>query len=127
MQFHAVVWLDHRESRIFYFNSDSYEKKVIHASNNHLHLHHKSGSIGTGREPIDQTYYHHIAVALKDVKEILVVGPSYAKKEFIKHVQQHDISLSKKIAGFSVRDQATDSEIVTFARKFFKAYDKMLG
>jgi hypothetical protein len=42
--YHAVVWLDHHEARIVYFNADDTDEKVVHPAHPPRHLHHTAGS-----------------------------------------------------------------------------------
>ena len=38
--FHAVIWIDHREARVFHFNPHEADKLVLHADNPNRHVHH---------------------------------------------------------------------------------------
>lgn len=125
--FHAVVWLDHREAKIYEFNPDDVQKFVIHAQGEPArHIHHKAGSIGAGHAKEDEHYYHEIAQALAPVGEALLVGPGTAKSALMKHLHAHDPRTAAKIVGVENADHPTDGEIVTFARKYFKAKAHML-
>ena len=46
--YHAVIWIDHREARVFHFNSIDVERLVPHPGNPTKHIHHKANSIGSG-------------------------------------------------------------------------------
>lgn len=123
--YHAVVWLDHKEARIFFFDRHSVEEVDIATRTANHHLHHKKGSIAGKRQPEDQHFYHEIVEALKPAKEWLVMGPGTAKLEFVKHVHNHDKALSDHVIGVETSDHPTDRQIVAHARTYFKKYDSM--
>lgn len=123
--YHAVVWLDHKEARIFFFDKHAVAEIDIATHTANHHLHHKKGSIGGKRQPEDQHFYHDIVEALKPAKEWLVMGPGTAKLEFIKHVHNHDKALSDHVVGVETSDHPTDRQIVAHAREYFKKYDSM--
>ena len=125
--YHAVVWLDHSEAHVMHITMDDVEKSVIHPSKPHLHLHAKSGSVGSGKQSEDKGYYHAIAEALNGAQEILVVGPAQAKLQLIKHLHAHDSKIADKVVGVETIDHPTDGQLVAYARKYFVAKDRMLS
>ena len=46
--YHAVVWIDHREARVFHFSPSDVERLVVRPDNPTKHIHHKANSIGSG-------------------------------------------------------------------------------
>ena len=46
--YHAIVWIDHREARVFHFNVSEVDRLVLHPQNPTRHIHHKANSIGSG-------------------------------------------------------------------------------
>jgi stalled ribosome rescue protein Dom34 len=123
--YHAVVWLDHAEARIFEFSADAVERKRI--PNKHAaHLHHKAGVIGAGKASVDDGYLKHVAEGLADTGEVLVVGPGNAKLELIRYLHRHAPQLEKRIVGVETADHPSDGQLVAHARKYFNAKDHML-
>lgn len=53
------------------------------------------------------------------------MGPGSAKLELVKHVNNHDKTLSDHIVGVETADHPTDNQIVAHARTYFKAADAM--
>lgn len=123
---HAVVWIDHSEAHIMQISPDDVENSLIKPANPHQHLHHKRGAVGFGRAPEDQHYYHEVVEALRGTKEILVVGPSNAKLNLIKHIYAHDHTLTDRVIGVETVDHPSDAQLVAYARKYFEAADRML-
>jgi hypothetical protein len=90
-------------------------------------LHSRAGTIGSGHTPEDQKYYHEVAHALSDAAEILIVGPSSAKLELIKHLHKHDSAIADKIVGVESVDHPTDRQVLAYARHYFARVDQMRG
>ncbi len=89
------------------------------------HIHHKSNTIGSGHDSLDNGFLHAVAEAIADAGAVLVTGPANAKTELVKHIQHHDPKLMKLILGVETVDHPSDPQLVAYARKFFKAADRM--
>ena len=125
--YHAVVWLDHNEAHVMHISPADVEKSIVHPANPPRHLQRKRGSVSGSRQPEDQNYYHEVVGALSGAAEILIVGPGQAKLELIKHIHSHDPEVSKKVIGVETVDHPSDAQLVSFARKYFVAKDRMLS
>jgi stalled ribosome rescue protein Dom34 len=123
--FHAAVWIDHHEARVFHFSPADVERLVLHPDNPTRHIHHKANSIGAGHAAEDQAFLHAVAQSVADAGAILITGPANAKTELVKHIHEHDPGLMKKIAGVETVDHPSDGELVAYARHYFKAEDLM--
>jgi stalled ribosome rescue protein Dom34 len=123
--FHAVIWIDHREARVFHFDPAEVDKLVVHPHDPTRHIHHKANSIGSGHAAEDEDFYHHVVEAVADAGAILITGPANAKTELVKHIHHHDPALMSHIKGIETVDHPTDGELVAHARKYFKAEDLM--
>jgi stalled ribosome rescue protein Dom34 len=122
--YHAVVWIDHHEARVFHFSPTDIDQLVLHPDHPTRHIHHKSNTIGSGHDTLDKAFLHAVAEAVADAGAILVTGPSLAKTELVKHIQHHDPKLMKAILGVETVDHPSDPQLVAYARKFFKAADR---
>lgn len=122
---HAVVWIDHREARVFHFNADDLDKIVVRAHNPHIHIHHKANTIGSGHAPEDLTFLHEVMDAMGAAKAILVTGPGSAKTELKKYIAKHDPEKSNAIIGIEPADQPSDGMLVAHAKRYFKTMDRM--
>ena len=130
--FHAVVWLDHAEARVFQFNAAKTESRVIHAhagphgaAHGSPRVHHKSGVIGSGKVQQEPEFFDRVAMALQGAGEVLIVGPGQAKIEFVKHLAKHEQALNKKVMTVETMDHATDGQVVAYARDYFARSDRM--
>jgi stalled ribosome rescue protein Dom34 len=124
--YHAVIWLDHREAKIFFIGRDAVEIQGFSTALPHQQLHNKSGSITGKRATGSADYYHAIVKALAPSKEWLITGPGSAKLELVKHVHAHDPQYADHIIGIETSDHPTDGQIVAHARSYFEAADRML-
>lgn len=124
---HAVVWLDHSEAHVMHFNDEAAENAKIRARSQHQHQHHKKGAVGSGHAGEDQKYYHEVAHALADAKEILILGPSGAKLTLMKHMQKHDPTVAEKVVGIETADHPSDGQVLAFARHYFVRVDNLRG
>jgi hypothetical protein len=124
--YHAVIWIDHHEARVFHFNPADVERLVLHPDHPTRHIHHKANSIGSGHAAEDRNFFQAIVGAVADAGEVLITGPANAKTELVKHIEQHAPRLMKNIIGVETVDHPTDGELVDHARHYFKAKDRML-
>jgi stalled ribosome rescue protein Dom34 len=125
--YHAVVWIDHREARVFHFGVTDVERLVIHPDNPTHHIHHKADShaMGSGHAAEDQDFLHRVVEAIADAGAILIAGPSNAKTELVKHIHRHDPKLMSAIEGVETVDHPSDGQLVAYARHYLKAADRM--
>jgi stalled ribosome rescue protein Dom34 len=123
--YHAVIWIDHHEARVFQFSQTEVERLVLHPDHPTRHIHHKANSIGSGNAAEDHKFFQAIVGAITDAGAVLIAGPGNAKNELVKHIDQHAPRLMKIIAGIETVDHPTDAELVAHARHYFKVEDRM--
>ena len=119
--YHAVVWIDHREARIFHFNAEEAERSLVHADRPTRHLHHKAGVIGSGHAPEDQDFFERVVTSVGDAGIILIIGPANAKTELVKHIKRCAPEVGTKIAAVETVDHPTDGQLLDHARRYFWA------
>jgi stalled ribosome rescue protein Dom34 len=122
---HVVIWIDHREAHVLYF--DASKNELIKSESTHTHLHHKANTIGSGNAPEDHHFLHKVTASVAHVSEILVVGPGSAKGELIKHAAIHDPAVSKNIIGVETVDHPTDGQVLAYAKNYFIREDRLKG
>jgi stalled ribosome rescue protein Dom34 len=123
--YHAIIWIDHREARVFHFNPTDVDRLVLHPDHPTKHIHHKANSIGSGHAAADQDFLHAVAQSVADAGAILIAGPGNAKSELVKHIEHHDPKLKKIIAGVETVDHPSDAQLVAHARHYFDIEDRM--
>jgi stalled ribosome rescue protein Dom34 len=123
--YHAIIWIDHHEARVFHFGLSDVDRVVLHPDNPTQHIHHKANSIGSGHAAEDQDYLHRVAESVAQAGAVLITGPANAKTELLKHIHHHDPELIDHIAGVETVDHPSDGALVAHARYYFKAADLM--
>src|ERR1700722_9218172 len=123
--YHAIVWIDHHEARVFHFNPVEVDRLVLHPHEPTRHIHHKANSIGSGHAAEDQDFLAQVAAAIAGAGAVLITGPANAKTELMKHIAAHDPGLAKIIVGVETVDHPTDGALIAHARRYFKIEDKM--
>lgn len=123
--FHAVVWIDHHKAHVIHFNADSADETVVHATDPHSHGHHKANTIGSGHAPEDQAFLHSVVQQIGGAGAVLIVGPSNEKHELLRHIEQHDAQLGKRVSAVQAMDHPTDGQLLAYARKYFHGADRM--
>jgi stalled ribosome rescue protein Dom34 len=123
--FHATVWIDHREAKIFHFDAETSDTATVHNSHAHQHLHHKANAGDSGHAPVDKEYLQRVTAQLATAGAILIVGPGSAKTELRTYIQAHQPQLGAKISAVESVDHPTDGQVLAHARKFFVADDRM--
>jgi stalled ribosome rescue protein Dom34 len=117
----TIVWIDHKEARIFGVNGEAPESATILAPQRHLHRHPK-GATAESHHPHDaRRFFHDVAGALEGAAQILLVGPSTAKLQFLRYVTAHSPALEAKIVGSETVDHPTDAQLVAHAKRYFSA------
>jgi stalled ribosome rescue protein Dom34 len=120
---HAALWIDRQEAKIFHIEPEGFEVSKVKAPQHHL----TRKAEEQGHHAGSERFFHEVADALKDAEEILVVGPSSAKLDFIRHVHKHDRALEPRILGVETLDHPTDGQLAAYVRHYFQAKDRLRG
>ncbi|MGO8918503.1 MAG: hypothetical protein ACLQJR_21595 [Stellaceae bacterium] len=123
--YHAVVWIDHHQARIIYFNLDAAEEHTLHPPHPPRHLHSKAGSASGTHIAGEPAFYREVAEALAPAHAVLIAGPAGAKLELVDHLRQHAPQMIARISGVETMGEVTDAQLVAAARRHFKAADRM--
>jgi stalled ribosome rescue protein Dom34 len=123
--YHAIVWIDHREARIFQFNASDVDGITVRSSDPHQHIHHNSNSLGNGHAAVDLEFLKRVSQALASAGAILITGPANAKKELAAYLKREQPKVAERVSGVETLDHPSDGALVDFARRFFKADDRM--
>jgi len=115
----TVVWLDHQEARIFGVDADKLQAETVSAPEHHLHRHPK-GPTPDSQHPSDGVhFFRDIAAALHGAEQVLVVGPSTAKLQFLRYLSKQEHALESKVVGVETVDHPTDRQLIAHARHYF--------
>ena len=120
--YHALVWIDHQQAKIFHFDSSGSDRELVRSSNPHQHLHHKANSSDSGHAAVDTRFLSHVADVLQPAGSVLITGPASAKKELESYIQHKRLELARRIVGIETVDHPTDKQLAALARSFFDAH-----
>jgi stalled ribosome rescue protein Dom34 len=123
--YHAIVWIDHREAKIFHFNATDVDRAILHSHLTGHHLQHKANTTGSGHLSVDKEFFNRVLEALTHTGALLITGPANAKTELKNYIDQHRPELGKRISGVEALDHPGDGVLVAFARQYFKGDDRM--
>jgi stalled ribosome rescue protein Dom34 len=123
--YHALVWIDHREAKVFHFDAEHSQEVIVRNSHAHQNLHHKANAGDSGHVPVDKEYLRRVVAEIAKAGAILVVGPGTAKTELRSFVQQARPEVAAKIHAVEPMDHPTEGQLLAFGRKFFVADDRM--
>lgn len=119
MSENVAVWIDHKEARICRVLPGTAGETVISAPH-HVHHRHPRGPEGVKEHPEDaKRFFHEVAQSLESSARILLVGPSTAKLELLKHVQAHHHHLAQRIVGIETADHPTEGQLLAHAKAYF--------
>jgi stalled ribosome rescue protein Dom34 len=122
--FHAVVWIDHKQARIFHFNVEEADRTVIRPDHAVRDVH--RGEKRTGhRLPEDRVFFEAVAKATAEAGVIVIMGPANEKDAFAKFVAEKHPAIATHIEGVEKADHPTDGELLAAARRYVKAADRM--
>src|SRR6266487_1154029 len=123
--FHAVIWIDHHEARVFHFSPTDVERLVLHPDHPTKHIHHKANSIGSGHASEDHAFLQAVAQAIADAGAVRVTGPANANTELVKHISQHDPGWMNSNSRVETVDHPSDGQLVAHARRYSRAEDRL--
>ena len=116
---HAVIWIDHRQARIFYVGRTGSDQIVLKSEHSGQHIHHKANSIGSGHAAEDRNYLKSAAAALAGLGTILVLGPSVEKFVFHNFLRDYNRATFNAIVAVESSDHQSDNQIIALARRHF--------
>ena len=123
-KYHAIIWIDHREAKIFHISASDADLVIVYSHGSGRHLQHKANTTGSGHQGVDKEFFERVIAALVGLDAILITGPANAKMELNNYIAAHHPATAKQIAAVEALDHPSDSELVTLARKFFKLDDR---
>jgi len=124
-QYHALVWIDHQQAKIFHVDASGSDRDVIRSTHPHQHLHHKANSQDSGHVGRDTNFLKRVTAALAPAGAILILGPGTAKTELVAYIQRAHPDLAGRLSGVETVDHPTDGQLVALARSFFERDDRM--
>ena len=120
-----AVWIDHQEARIFDVHVDKVDEEVVLAPHYIHHTHTRDARSVKGHPEDDKRFFKEVASSLEGAEQVLIVGPSTAKLEFLRYIEKHDHAQGPKVVGVETVDHPTDKQLAAYAKSYFKRVDRM--
>lgn len=118
--FHAVLWLDHHEAKLFQFDAEHIEAERIRSHTHHTKQH--GSAVRSEHE-----FFADVCDAMKGVTEVLVTGSRTAQTDFRHYLEKHRASQVSQVVGYETVDHPSDKQLVAMARQYFVKHDRMAG
>ena len=124
---HVAVWLDHHQAHFFRIDAGTFSTSALPAAHHHVRRH-PDRSAAEPNHPDDlKRFFHDVASAVASADEVLIVGPSTAKLQFIRYLHTHAPAVEASVVGVETADHPTDAQFAAIARRYFGAPDRMKG
>ena len=100
--YHAVVWIDHKQARVFHFNVEEADKTLV---KDHVvrDLHSREKHTGQRTEE-NKPFFEDVAKAIADASAILIVGPAQEKDFFAKFLAEKHPAIRTHVEGVEKAD-----------------------
>ncbi len=124
---HVAVWIDHHEARVFHLEGSTLDESTFRSPRHHVWRSPDRNAAEKNHPEDLKHFFHEVARALDSAGEVLVMGPSTAKLQFLKYAHVHDAKLAERIVGMETVDHPTDPQLAAFARHYFHDADRRRG
>ena len=116
-----VVWIDHHEARIFGVDDALFEEAKVLAPSRHLARHPGPATREHEHPEEMHRFLREVATNLDSAGQVLIVGPSTAKLELLRHLGKEARATEAKVVGIETVDHPTDGQLVAYARRYFRS------
>ena len=111
----SIVWIDEKEARVLSVGRGLCQKATIQALEVSA-----QPSFSNAEVSSPSGFFHRVARELDWADEILIVGPSSTKEEFVKYMHKDDHAIDPRILGIENIEHPNDLELLGFAKLYFK-------
>ena len=115
-----VVWIDHHEARVFGVDDAMFDEAKVLAPTRHIARHSKPATHEHDHPEDMHRFLRDVTGTLESATTILVVGPSTAKLELLRHLGKEARATEAKVVGIETVDHPTDGQLVAYARRYFR-------
>ena len=121
---HTLIWIDHREAKLFHFDDTDAEQTVVRSAHPDQHIHHKANSPDSGHVGVDKEFLKRVTHAISATDSIVITGPANAKVELAGVIRSTQPALGALIRGVEPLDHPSDGELLKLGRRFFRREDR---
>ena len=112
---YIAVWIDYAEAKVFHVEPETFTETKVRAP--HHTLSRKAEE--QGRHALSATFFEAVAKKLAGANHILIVGPSSAKLDLIRHLHKHEHLIAEKVVGVETLDHPSDPQMAAYVRHYF--------
>ena len=113
----SIVWIEAKQARISRVEKGLHHESTIVAPDSQDIPTQLASNDGSSNEA--DGFFRQVARALDTADEILIVGPSSTKLEFVKYMHKNDHAFDPRILGVETIDHPDDSRISGYAKLYF--------
>jgi stalled ribosome rescue protein Dom34 len=124
---HYLVWVDHREAKIFAVGIEDTGTHTIIDQGPIHHVHSKPDHVERARSSAERNFLAEIANALLPAKAIMIVGPGNARTELGDFLEERFPAIAKLVWTNETVDHPTAPQLIARARDYFRAEANMHG
>jgi stalled ribosome rescue protein Dom34 len=118
--YHAVVWVDHGEAKVYRFDREAVEEIDIHSHTSLQRLHHqRTGWLAGGNPQDDTEFFHRILGALDHTGKTILTGPGNAKTALKSFLDRSRPTGSWVLAADPLDDPTSDA-LLALGNRYFK-------
>jgi hypothetical protein len=110
----AVVWIDEREAQILRVEDGIHRESTVSAPDEPQLSDQPHGDEKAPGDP--NTFFRQVAFAIRTADEILIVGPSSIKSEFVKYMHKKDHGFDPRILGVETIDHPDDPQLASYVK-----------
>jgi hypothetical protein len=115
-----VVWIDHHEARVFGVDDALFDEAKVRAPARHVARHAKPATHEHEHPEDMHRFLREVASTLDGAGQVLIVGPSTAKLELLRHLGKEARATEAKVVGIETVDHPSDGQLVAYAKRYFK-------
>jgi stalled ribosome rescue protein Dom34 len=93
---HTIVWVDHREAKLFNVLGSEQDDVVINSHTSVQRLHHQASK--DPGQAVDVEFFRRIVAALNHTRGMLITGPGNAKFELKRYIEEHRPDLAPRVS-----------------------------
>jgi stalled ribosome rescue protein Dom34 len=117
---HAIIWLDHREAKVFRCSADLKSRVDIQSHASLQRLHHRRTGWEAGGNPTDDTeFFHRISAALDHAGDTVITGPGSAKLALKTYLDGHRPDLASRVLAVETLEDPTMGALVQQGQRYF--------
>ena len=115
----VALWIDHEQARVVNIPPSRTDAPMFGAQGQDTHTKNRGTPEGGHERRNARRFFRRIERSIEHAGQILVLGPSTAKLEFVRYLRKHAHAIERRVVGIETMAQATDAQLNTFTQEYF--------